>query len=388
MNKLFSPSLVSVDYGADEEQMAEYRREGTNRALGMDNRGPLRFDKNGKLDDGIMMSYLKEGFYVLEGVINVRELNDLENDLFKLIERAPITKGAKIDKYGRPSFDINQSMEAITWVRPLSDLLGGTDANNGRHPARMAEPKAPEGSPEYVIQVIHGSLLHSEACLRLYGHPGLLAVAEAINGPDFTPFNEVIWVKQPGLGGSVAWHQDPWTHWESSDLDAFTHGFNFMAQLYGCDAANGLWVVPGSHLNGKLDIKKMVDAVGSDRLPDAVPLICGPGDVVITNRQSIHGSFANTSKSLRVTLNMGFHRRKSVLGVKSGGVHNPISVYDAAYIRRRSRMIMYAIDARRQFYPEEFSYCYRPLVDWADDYRWSPSAKIEMVDYNLEDIGI
>jgi hypothetical protein len=32
-------------------------------------------------------------------------------------------------------------------------------------------------------------------------------------------------VKQPGLGGSVAWHQDGVTHWNSSDLDEGTHGF-------------------------------------------------------------------------------------------------------------------------------------------------------------------
>ena len=40
----------------------------------------------------------------------------------------------------------------------------------------------------------------------------------------------------------MAWHQDGWTHWDSPDLDGGTHGFNFMAQLYGCNSANGLWV--------------------------------------------------------------------------------------------------------------------------------------------------
>ena len=98
-----------------------------------------------------------------------------------------------------------------------------------------------------MLQLIHGSLQYSEACLRLYGHPGLLRVAEAVNGPDFTPFNEAVWIKHPRLGGSVAWHQDGWTHWDSPAFDEGSHGFNFMAQLYGCDAVNGLWVVPGSH---------------------------------------------------------------------------------------------------------------------------------------------
>jgi Phytanoyl-CoA dioxygenase (PhyH) len=251
----------------------------------------------------------------------------------------------------------------------------------------MTEPTAPEGAPEYVLQLIHGSLQHSEACLRLYGHPQLLAVAEAINGPDFTPFNEAIWIKHPRLGGSVAWHQDGWTHWDAPDFDENTHGFNYMMQLYGCDAANGLWVVPGSH-RGRAGIKAMVEAVGSDRLPDAVPLICGPGDVAITSRQAVHGSFANTSPNVRVTFNMGFHRRRSVLGVKSGGVHNPVSLYDEAYIRDRSRLIMYAIDARRQRFPDETPYRYAPLADEAERFRWSLAARGALRDYNLQDIGI
>lgn len=379
--------IAPADYGADEPAMARYREEGTARALAMDNRGPIRFTADGKVDPAILDSYARHGFYVLTGVVGEAERADIERDLASLLDRAPVTKDAPLDRHGRPSFVTGQKSRTLGWVKPLSDPLGGTDANYGRHPAKMAEPTAPEGAPEYVLQLIHGSLQHSEACLRLYGHPALLAVAAAINGPDFTPFNEAIWIKHPRLGGSVAWHQDGWTHWDAPDLDANTHGFNYMMQLYGCDAANGLWVVPGSH-RGKADIKAMAAAAGSDRLPDAVPLICGPGDVAITSRQAVHGSFANTSPNVRVTLNMGFHRRRSVLGVKSGGVHNPVSLYDEAYIRSRSRLIMYAIDARRQRFPEETPYRYAPLAGEAENFRWSPAARAEVRDYNLQDIGI
>ena len=59
----------------------------------------------------------------------------------------------------------------------------------------------------------------------------MLRIAEAINGEDFVPFNEAIWVKHPRLGGSVAWHQDGFTHWDSPELDGDTHGFNFMASF-------------------------------------------------------------------------------------------------------------------------------------------------------------
>jgi hypothetical protein len=377
-----------VDYGADEPAMARYRAEGEARARALDNRGPLRFDGAGRLDQGILESYRRHGFYVFEGLLGPDELDDIERDVADLLERAPVAKGATVDRHGRPALGVDCEGRNLSWVRPLSDPIGGTDAAHGRYQVKMHEPTAPQGAPEWVVQLVQGSLQFSDACLRVYGHPQLLAVAEAVNGPDFTPFNEAVWIKHPRLGGSVAWHQDGWTHWDSPDLDDGTHGFNFMAQLYGCTPANGLWVVPGSHRIGKADIRAMVEAAGSERLPEAVPLVCGPGDVAITNRQAVHGSFANTSDDVRVTINFGFHRRRSVLGVTSGGVHNEVSVYDEARIRERSKAIAYAIDARAQRFPDEPRYVYQPFAGEEDENRWTAEARATLRDYNLLDLGI
>jgi Phytanoyl-CoA dioxygenase (PhyH) len=381
-------SITNVDYGSEEGAMRRYRAEGERRALTLANRGPIRFDAEGNLDRAILDAYSRCGFYVFERVLQQAELDDIERDVVDMLERAPVTRGASVDRKGRPALGADCKAPNLSWVKPLTDPLGGTRFANGRHPAKMFEPTAPADAPDYVVQLILGSLQFSDACLRVYGHPELLAVAAAINGADFTPFNEAVWIKHARLGGSVAWHQDGWTHWDAPDFDEGTHGFNFMAQLYGCNAANGLWIVPGSHRAGKADIKAMVEAAGSDRLPDAVPLLCGPGDVAICNRQAIHGSFANTSDEVRVTINFGFHRRSSVLGVESGGVHNPIAVYDAARIAERSRLILYAIDARRQRFPDEVSYRYAPLAGEEGRYRWSPEAREALKDYNLLDLGI
>jgi hypothetical protein len=388
MVKLPLLEVSDVDYGADEAEMVRYRAAGTKAALAMDNRGPIRLDGDGRLDPAILDAYSRHGFYIFQGVLDKAELAEIEQDVADMLERAPVAKDALVDKQGRPALGVDCEGRTVGWVKPLSDPLGGTDASYGRHPAKMHEPTAPRDAPEHVMQIVLGSLQFSEACLRVYGHPGLLAATEAINGPDFTPFNEAVWIKHPGLGGSVAWHQDGWTHWDNPELDEGTHGFNYMAQLYGCDAANGLWVVPGSHRQGKVDIKAMVAAAGSDRLPDAVPLICYPGDVAITNRQAVHGSFANTSPNVRVTINFGFQRRKFVLGVESGGVHSPVTMYDADYIRQRSRMIMYGIDARRQRFPDETPFVYAPLAGAQEQFRWTPAAKAEIKDYNLQDLGI
>jgi hypothetical protein len=51
-------------------------------------------------------------------------------------------------------------------------------------------------------------------------------------------------------------------------------------------------------------------------------------------------------------------------------------------------MIGYAIDARRQYFPDETSYCYKPLVGVDDVPVWSPEAKALLSNYNLLDLSI
>ena len=155
--------------------------------------------------------------------------------------------------------------------------------------------------------------------------------------------------------------------------------------------ANGVWLVPGSHKRrqgrhqGAWSRRR-----ARERLPDAVPIICAPGDVAITNRQAVHGSFANTSPDWRVTLNFGFHRRRSVLGVRGAAAcTTQPAVYDAARIRERARLIGYAIDARRQRFPEETPYAYRPHAEAGETLPLGcGGARRRCKDYNLLDLSI
>jgi hypothetical protein len=377
-----------VDYGAEEAAMQAFLRAGEKRAFALGNRGPIRFNDKGQLHPDIVEAYWRCGFYVFESALRPEELADMEHDLHDIMERLPVEKGATVDAKGRPALASDCKANDLYWCKPLGDPFGGTELANGRHPVKMYEPEAAADAPKEVVYLILGSLQFSEAALRVYGHPGLLGVAAAINGEDFTPFNEALWIKEPGRGGSVAWHQDGVTHWDSPDWDEGSHGFNFMGQLYGCSAANGVWVVPGSHKLGKIDIKAMAAKAGSERLPDAVPILCAPGDVAMTNRQALHGSFANTSKDWRVTVNFGFHRRRSVLGVTAGGIHNTAATYDAARIAERARLIGYGIDARRQRFADETPFVYRPHAEAGLAYRWDDDARAAIKDYNLLDLSI
>ena len=377
-----------VDYGDDEEAMIRYRREGEARAAALGNRGPITFDERRRIDHSILDAYEEHGFYVFTGVVTPEELDDIERDVIDLLDRAPVVKGADVDRHGRPALGADGRSQNILWVRPLSDPWGGTSAANGRHPSKMIEPQPPQEAPEHVVQLIGGSLQFSPACLRLYGHPQLLAVAAAINGDDFVPFNEAVWIKQAGLGASVAWHQDGWTHWDSPGLDSGSHGFNFMAQLYGCTSANGLWVVPGSHRRGKVDIKAMVDAAGSTACPTRCPS-CAPRATwrsptarPCTARSPTparcHGSRSTSGSTAGAR----------VLGVESGGVHNAVAVYDEARVHERSKAIAYAIDARAQRFPDEPRFTYRPFNGLEDEHRWTPATMDALRDDNLLDLGI
>jgi ectoine hydroxylase-related dioxygenase (phytanoyl-CoA dioxygenase family) len=375
-------------YGDEADAMKAYLINGEKNALALGNRGPIAFDENGDLSSTIKEAYSKNGFYIFESVLNNEEVEDIKEDLENLRQQFPTGPESTLNAKGEPAMNAESKSLTLVWSKPLGDPLGGTELANGRHQIIMFEPEAKEDAPMAVPLILLGSLQFSDACLRTYAHPKLLKVAESINGKDFAPFNEALFIKEPGIGAAVSWHQDGVTHWESESFDEEIHGFNFMAQVYGSTAVNGVWVVPGTHKVGKIDIKKIVAETGSERIDGAVPIVCNPGDVVICNRQLLHGSFPNCGFEPRVTVNFGFHKRSSVIGTQGGGIHSEAQVFDDEIIERRSRSIGYAIEARKQKYPNEEAYKYYPFEQSGKSFVWNDSSREDLKDYNLEDLSI
>ena len=354
------------------EPIEAYFAAGERRARALGNRGPLRFDASGTLERSIREAYDATGFYVFEGVVDEAELGELDRDLASLLERSPSAEGSELDSSGRPVAGLGRQPQFL-WAEALSDPWGGTPLLNGRHPVQMESVQAVPGqrrerdAPAKSIFLMIGLFEQMPSVLRLSAHPELLRVAEALNGSDFVPYNDTVFLKEPGLGAAVAWHQDGTTHWSSPDWDPEIHGFNFMAQLCRTTPANGLWVLPGSHREGRIDIPGLVEANGgSPRLPDAVPMLCERGDVVVCNRQCLHGSFANASPDRRVTFVWGFFRHDAVLDVEVDlpatheGAPSRRRRYTAEAIQERGELVQVAIDARRAHRPQEESYRYRP----------------------------
>ena len=350
--------------------MRDFFVERETAARNMANRGPIELDSNGDIESQILEAYWEQGFYIFENVIDADEMSELRSEFHRLLECVPRDRSATTDCSGRPLRFDETERKLFRFARPLSDPYGGTDVTNSRYQVKLTEPPLPKDAPSEVLLQIGGILQFLDSALRIYGHPKLLKMSEAVNGEDFTPFNEVIRLKQPKVGAAVSWHQDGTTHWNSESLDPGTHGFNFMLNLYETNPENALWVVAGTHRNGKANIKEMMVTSESEYLDGTIPLLCKPGGVAIVNRQLVHGSFPNRSSQPRYTFVFGFHRRSSVEGVQ-GWASEP---YNDTYIRDSSHIISLAIAARTEKYPEErpFEYkseCQTQTISWDEFHR-------------------
>ena len=108
-----------------EDTMDAYVREGEEMAFALGNRGAIKFNANGTLDEDIVETYWRVGFYVFEGALGDEELEDLQADLAHAFERAPHTKDAVVDAKGRKALGADLARQPFRFVRPLSDPVGG-----------------------------------------------------------------------------------------------------------------------------------------------------------------------------------------------------------------------------------------------------------------------
>ena len=68
-------SSSKVDYGEHDSALKQYQERGTERALAMTNRGPVRYDPDGRLHQNILDEYRRNGFYVFTEVLEETSYN-------------------------------------------------------------------------------------------------------------------------------------------------------------------------------------------------------------------------------------------------------------------------------------------------------------------------
>ena len=328
----------------------EYCEDGRRRALALGNRGPMRFDDDGRLAADILAAYRRTGFYVFTGVLSQEEIAELTAEFDEVLDNAPSARDSDVDKHGRPA----KLPGYYTLHLPEQD-----------------EDATGAASKQAVVGLVSHPLMMMDSALRTYAHPDILRMVASVNGTDFVPFHESVFHKGAGEGPPTPWHQDGRTHWtpdgialEQADGSGKTHGFNLSVSWSHCTPENCLWVVPGSHKRWRLADGGSFPPI-TKRLAEAVPMMLAPGDCGMVNRSSLHGSYPNRSEQRRITMVIGYHKRDSAIGATTTNVHaferpgkTKNITYSEDYVLRRTRMIPLAIDARRQRFPQEEPYRY------------------------------
>lgn len=367
--------MTQVKQTPDELDWDAYCETGRARAMALGNRGPMRFDENGRLEQDILDAYRRTGFYVFTGVLSAAEVQELRTEFDAVLDNAPVARDSAVDKHGRP-------------VKFAGYYSLSTDEVFRGHGTEKSDADDNEARPAAVGLVSH-PLMMMDSALRVYGHPQILKMVEGVNGADFVPFHESVFHKGAGEGPPTPWHQDGRTHWtadgealEQPDGSGKTHGFNLSVSWSHCTPENCLWVVPGSQRRWRLANDGKFPPI-TERLPDAVPMLLAPGDCGMVNRSSLHGSYPNRSDERRVTMVLGFHQRASAIGTETTNVHafklpgkTKTVKYSEDYVLRRTRMIPLAIDARRQKYPDEVPYEYQG--SYTGDGQWNEQARAEI----------
>ena len=135
------------------DAMTDYVADGIARAKALGNRGPLMLGSDGKLTPDILEAFNRTGFYVFENAVDSAEIGLLRADMDSLLDRAPVDNGATLDHQGRPAFGQEFAKPIYSLIRPLADPWGGTQALNGRHPTKMAQPVADNTANKVVFLI-------------------------------------------------------------------------------------------------------------------------------------------------------------------------------------------------------------------------------------------
>src|SRR3546814_2473505 len=91
------------------ESMAAYRQEGVRLAEEIGNRGPVRFDADGRLHPDILAAYWRHGFYIFEGVVGPDEVQELRREATVMLERRSEEHTSEIQSQMRISY-------AVLWL--------------------------------------------------------------------------------------------------------------------------------------------------------------------------------------------------------------------------------------------------------------------------------
>jgi ectoine hydroxylase-related dioxygenase (phytanoyl-CoA dioxygenase family) len=177
--------------------------------------------------------------------------------------------------------------------------------------------------------------LHHPEYARLVNHPGIIAVLQALWGPDIRFDTAKLNLKSAGFGAAVEWHQD-WAFYPHTNDDLAAVG----VMMDDMQIENGpLLIVPGSHRGPVFDhhadgvfCGAMDPTRGECDFAGAIPLTGKAGSITVHHVRAVHGSAPNTSDRDRRLLLFQFRAADAwpLLGFPGG-----IEAFDALMVAGR-----------------------------------------------------
>ena len=143
---------------------------------------------------------------------------------------------------------------------------------------------------------------HSPAVCRYYFDGPLVQIAEQLIGPNIKGATSQLTFKLRGNTQTFGWHQDN-GYGELHPANAIST----LTALDNVDQNNGcLWAIPGSHLEGQIDIADVYSAedkaagrpldMSIQNASEAVPITMQAGDALVLHCHLLHRSEGNHSR--------------------------------------------------------------------------------------------
>ncbi|UZK65946.1 phytanoyl-CoA dioxygenase family protein [Sphingomonas sp. M1-B02] len=171
---------------------------------------------------------------------------------------------------------------------------------------------APVDDGEPLVRMVQWPSYHQPVLDAVRRDPRFAAMLAPLIGGDLKQIiNQLHW-KAPGSLGDFAWHQD--SRFRKPDAHYRNLGTSYVQTGLAIDPHNpgsgGMRFVPGSHLQGTVDLDTSTEVLGSSLADDAliaagfspddvVELVLEPGDLAIWSPYLVHGSGANRSEHQR-----------------------------------------------------------------------------------------
>jgi len=231
------------------------------------------------------------------------------------------------------SQDEVQRLRAVTdeFVERARPLTVHTDVYDLEDSHSAAEPR--------VRRIKTPHLNHAEYG-KLVGQPKIVAVLQALWGPNIRFDTAKLNLKSAGFGAAVEWHQD-WAFYPHTNDDLAAVGI----MMDDMELENGpLMIIPGSHKGPTFDhhangrfCGAMDPAASGVDFSKAVPLTGKAGSITIHHVRAIHGSAPNTSDRDRRLLLFQFRAADAwpLLGVSDLAAYDELMVAGSPTIEPR-----------------------------------------------------